>query len=73
MLRENNNLITQTRGNSLEKLKKFGQDLLNLVTFLSQGIAGYILHDNQNAIIATAGVVLLALTTLKLVSLSFKD
>lgn len=73
MLRANNNLTTPIRTNNLDRLKKFGQDLLNLVTFLSQAIAGYVLHDNQNAIIATAGVVLLALTTLKLVSLSFKD
>ena len=64
MLKENN-LTT--------KAKKFGSDLLSLVTFLANGIAGYVLHDNSNVIVSVAGVVLLILCITRLVELSFKE
>lgn len=64
MLKENNLTI---------KAKKFGSDLLNLVTFLANGIAGYVLHDNSNVIVSVAGVVLLILCITRLVELSFNN
>lgn len=57
--------------NLTTKAKKFGSDLLNLVTFLANGIAGYVLHDNSNVIVSVAGVVLLILCITRLVELSF--
>lgn len=57
--------------NLTTKAKKFGSDLLNLVTFLANGIAGYVLHDNSNVIVSVAGVVLLILCIIRLVELSF--
>ncbi len=59
--------------NLTTKAKKFGSDLLNLVTFLANGIAGYVLHDNSNVIVSVAGVVLLILCITRLVELSFKE
>lgn len=59
--------------NLTTKAKKFGSDLLNLVTFLANGIAGYVLHDNNNIIVSVAGVVLLILCITRLVELSFKE
>ena len=59
--------------NLTTKAKKFGSDLLSLVTFLANGIAGYVLHDNSNVIVSVAGVVLLILCITRLVELSFKE
>lgn len=59
--------------NLTTKAKKFGSDLLNLVTFLSHFLGGYVLHDNSNVIVSVAGVVLLILCITRLVELSFKE
>lgn len=59
--------------NLTTRAKKFGQDLLSLVTFLANGIAGYVLHDNSNIIVSVAGVVLLILCITRLVELSFNN
>jgi hypothetical protein len=64
MFKENNLTI---------KAKKFLEDLLSLVTFLTNGIAGYVLHDNSNIIVSVAGVVLLILCITRLVELSFNN
>jgi fatty-acid desaturase len=62
MFKENNLTI---------KAKKFLEDLLSLVTFLSHCLAGYMLHDNSNIIVSAVGVILLILAITKLVNMSF--
>lgn len=71
MLNNINRLNKPTKTTTQAKAKKFGSDLLKLVTFLANGIAGYVLHDNSNIIVSVAGVILLTLCITRLVELSF--
>jgi len=45
---------------------------MELITLVTNLLAGYLLHDNVNKVIAAAGFFLLLTGTVKLVKLSFK-
>lgn len=59
--------------NLTTKAKKFLEDLLSLVTFLSHFLGGYALHDSSNVITSSVGITLLILAITKLVSMSFNS
>ena len=61
------------KSNLTSRAKNTGKDLLDFATFLSHMIAGYVLHDNTNKILAITGVFLLSLGLIRLLSISFRE
>lgn len=76
MLKQNinnlNNLKPSLLQSSTAKAKAIFNNLAELITLVTNLLAGYLLHDNSNKVIAVAGFYLLLAGTVKLVKLSFK-
>ena len=76
MLKQNNNNLTNLKPSLLQgittKAKAILNNLMELTTLVTNLLAGYILYDNVNKVIAAAGFFLLLTGTVKLVKLSFK-
>ena len=67
-----NNLKPSLLQSSTAKAKAIFNNLAELTTLVTNLLAGYLLHDNANKVIAAAGFFLLLAGTVKLVKLSFK-
>ena len=67
-----NNLKPSLLQSSTAKAKAIFNNLMELITLVTNLLAGYLLHDNANKVIAAAGFFLLLAGTVKLVKLSFK-